>query len=69
LEAVKKAETFEKVMESKQIPINQQLSKIQALIVAKNEEKLKSIVETVIFCGRQGIALCGHRDDHTCTTY
>jgi len=56
-------------MESKQIPINQQLSKIQALIVAKNEEKLKSIVETVIFCGRQGIALCGHRDDHTCTTY
>lgn len=25
--------------------------------------KLKSIVETVIFCGRQGITLRGHRDD------
>lgn len=66
LQAVEKAETFKKVMERKQIPINQQLSKIQALTVAKNREKLKSIVETVIFCGRQGIALRGHRDDHTC---
>ena len=53
-------------MESKQIPVNQQLAKIQVLTVAKNKEKLKSIVETVIFCGRQGIALHGHRDDHTC---
>jgi len=42
------------------------LSKIQALTVAKNKEKLKSIVETIIFCGRQGIALLSHHDDHTC---
>jgi len=66
LEAVEKAETFKEAMESKQIPINHQLSKIQALTVAKNKEKLKPIVETVIFCGRQGIALRGHCDDHTC---
>ena len=65
LEAIEKAQTFRKVMENKQIPVNQQLAKIQALTVAKNKEKLKSIVETVIFCGRQGIALRGHRDDHT----
>ena len=66
LEAVEKAETFKKVMESKQMPVDRQLSKIQALTVAKNKEKLKSIVETIIFCGRQGIALRGHCDNHTC---
>ena len=29
----------------------------------QNREKLKSIAETVILCGRQGISLRGHRDD------
>lgn len=28
----------------------------------ENAERLKPIIETVIFCGRQGIALRGHRD-------
>ena len=51
LEAVEKAETFKRVMESKQIPVDQQMAKIQALTVAKNKEKLKSIVETIVFCG------------------
>lgn len=27
---------------------------------------MRSIVETIIFCGQQGIPLRGHRDDHTC---
>jgi hypothetical protein len=34
--------------------------------VAQNRLRLRSIVETIIFCGRQGISLRGHRDDHTC---
>ena len=50
LEAVEKAETFKKIMENKQIPVDQQLSKIQAQTIAKNK-KLKSIVETIIFYG------------------
>ena len=29
---------------------------------------LKFIVRTIIFCGKQNIALCGHRDDNTSTT-
>ena len=29
----------------------------------ENRLKIRSIVETVIFCGRQGIAFRGHRDD------
>jgi len=27
---------------------------------------LKSIAETIIFCGQQGLALRGHRDDLIC---
>ena len=63
LAAVDKAEMFKAVMKHKVIPVDQQLWKAQALTIAKNKLKLKSITETVIFCGRQGIALRGHRDD------
>ena len=63
LHAVEKAETFKAVMEHKLTPVDQQLSKGRSLTIAKNRKMLKSIVETVIFCGRQGIALRGHRDD------
>ena len=63
LAAIEKAEHFKAVMEKKQLPINQQLSSILARRVSENREKLKSIAETIIFCGRQGIALRGHRDD------
>ena len=53
-------------MENKQIAIDQQLSSARAITIARNKEKLKSIAETIIFCGRQGLALRGHRDDLTC---
>lgn len=46
-------------------PIDQQLNTIRQQRIAENRSKLRSIVETVIFCGRQGIALRGHRDDRT----
>ena len=45
------------------IPIDPQLWNARAITIAKNKQKLKSIADTVIFCGRQGIALRGHRDD------
>ena len=63
--AMERAEAFKSVMENKLIPVDQQLSKILSLTIAKNKQKLKSIAETVIFFGRQGIALRGHRDDWT----
>ena len=53
-------------MESKQIAIDQQMSSARAIKIARNKEKLKSIAETIIFCGRQGLGLRGHRDDLTC---
>ena len=34
----------------------------------KNMKILKFIVRTIIFCGKQNIALRGHRDDNTSTT-
>ena len=32
--------------------------------VEENPAKLKSIVETILLCGRQGQSLGGHKDDH-----
>ena len=50
-------------MENKHLPIDQQLSTIRQRVVAENRKKIKSIAETIILCGRQGIALRGYRDD------
>lgn len=61
--AVETAQQFQAMMESRVVPINQQLSTIRAKEVSKNRKKLKSISEVVIFCGRQGIALRRHCDD------
>ena len=63
LQAVEKAENFKAVMEKKQLPVDQQLSSLRAQRIAKNREILRSVAETVILCGRQGLALRGHRDD------
>ena len=62
LKALQTAEMFVGVMTKKQLPIDQQLSQVRTKTIAKNKQILKSIVDTIIFCGRQGIALRGHRD-------
>ena len=58
--SVEKAQNFK---ENKVLAIDQQLSSIRAKVVSQNREKIKCIAETVIFCGRQGIAFRGHQDD------
>ena len=63
LVAVEKAEFFKAVLEKKQVPVDQQLSRIRAQRIAENRKKLNSIAETIIFCGKQGIALRGRWDD------
>ena len=55
--------TFMQIMENKQLPIDHQLVSALAQQVQRNRELLKSIIKTVIFCGKQNIALRGHRDD------
>ena len=43
--------------------IDQQVNSQLAKTASENRLKLRSIAATVIFCGRQAIALRGHRDD------
>ena len=63
LQAVGKAESFKSVKENKVLSIDQQVSSICAEIVSQNRKKMKRMAETIIFCGRQGIALRGYRHD------
>ena len=51
LTAVEKAMHFQSVVEKKQLTVDQQLSKVRAERIAENKEKLKSIAQSVIFCG------------------
>jgi hypothetical protein len=52
-------------MSGQQDSISVQINKATMELVAKNRKKLRSIIETVILCGRQNIPLCGHRDAGT----
>ena len=56
---------FHKVQCNETSPVDKQLNTLRQERIVQNRLKLRSIVETIIFCGRQGIALRGHRDDQT----
>ena len=56
------AEKFERSMSGQQPDIQQMLSKSLADRISTNRQKLSSIMKTIVFCGWQNIALCGHRD-------
>ena len=51
------------VMEGKHVSIANSLNETYSIQVQRNRKVLKSIMDTVQFCGQQGIALRGHRDD------
>lgn len=57
-----KMDNFLKVMTNEQPSIRRRLSEATAQQIATNHQKLHSIVETVVLCGRQNIPLHGHRD-------
>ena len=63
--AMEAAMLFIKLQKNKSLSIDQQLSNLRRQHVAKNRLVLQSIVETVMLCARQGLALRGHRDDST----
>ena len=54
---------FMQVMNNEQQPIDHQLLAALAQQVQTKRQILKSIIKTIIFCGKQNIALRGHRDD------
>ena len=53
---------FQEVMTNKQPSIAHQLDQASQQLMASNRLKLRSIIETVLLCGRQNIPLRGHRD-------
>ena len=59
--AVASATEFQRSMSNQQADIQQRLSKSHR--IANNRQKLESIIKTIILCGRQNIALRGHRDN------
>ena len=53
---------FVKVMTNQQPSIRRCLNQATEEQIAVNRQKLHSIVEMIMFCGRQNIPLRGHRD-------
>ena len=63
--AVVRADDFRKVMENQQPAIQHQINQAMANTVASNRQKLALIIKVILLCGRQNIALRGHRDNIT----
>lgn len=61
--AVSAMENFMRVMRREAAPIDQQLNNLMQQQIARNREVLKSLFKTIIFCGKNNIALRGRRDD------
>ena len=61
--AVVRADEFMQVMRNEQPDIHSRMSQDLADRIASNRQKLVSIVKTIVFCGRQNVALRGHRDN------
>ena len=59
------SEEFLKTMTHQQPDIQCHLNQAMASRISLNRQKLHSIFKTIVFCGRQNIALRGHRDDAT----
>ena len=66
--AVADSMTFVSYMEQRMQPIDMLLNSAIAKQVEENRMKLKSILKTVILCGRQNLPLRGHCDDASSTS-
>ena len=60
---VERLELFLDCMQNKQSTVLQQIQDANTAKIKRNRQVLASICETVLFCGKQGIAFRGHRDD------
>ena len=63
--AIVRADEFCQVMNNQQSDIRCQMNQAMAVRVTSNKMKLASIVQTIVFCGRQNIPLHGHHDSAT----
>ena len=51
-------------MRNETVPVDQQLNTVLRQQIAKNREIMSSLFKTIIFCGRNNIALRGRRDNN-----
>lgn len=56
-------DAFLEYMSGKRQSVSAQLSSSYAAQVEHNRKVLRSVIATIELCGRQGLALRGHRDD------
>ena len=63
-EAMELANNFLSVVNNKTPSVRHQIDSIASQHIQQNCVILKSIIDTVIVCGQQGIPLRGHRDDY-----
>ena len=61
--AVIAMENFLRNMRREAVPIDQQINNLRQQQINRNREILKSLFKTIIFCGKNNIALRGTRDD------
>ena len=61
--ALELAENFKKTLTGQKVPIHHIIENSRTSQIKENRIKLMSIIDTIVTCGRQGIALRGHRDD------
>lgn len=57
-----RAEEFVKIIENKTFDVATQVDSFRKAQVIENRQKLIPIIETIIFCGRQELAMRGHDD-------
>ena len=58
-----RASEFRRMMERKSTPTDVQLNNARQELIEKNRMRLSTIIGAILTCGRQNIALRGHRDD------
>ena len=66
--AVLAQDNFVRVMRREAVPVNEQLDRLLRQQIETNRNILSSLFKTVILCGRNNIALRGHRDDGPTTS-
>ena len=65
LSAVVQAESLKTAIQNPSASIDNQLRQIRQADIIRNRAILQALAEAILLCGRQGIALRGHRDDST----
>ena len=56
-------DNFLRNMTRESVPVDQQINNLLQQQIKRNREILKSLFKTIIFCGKDNIALRGPRDD------